>query len=1616
MAIKDFRARRARTSKIIGSGSETSGTPSLIIHSASAASDYDGGTTPIAAVMLEAVGKDAEVFLSGNILNKVRWTTDPAPADRREGGVTIVGGDLVVSGGLYDGGGTLYEHDVDWTDGGGKLKTTSSVSIDGDDKYVDELLISTYPTRPNMADAFFYVSGSKNSRGTSFRGTSVFGGDLVVSGTLYAEKQIIEVDGDVTGALHVSGGLFVSKSAEIAGFRTVGEYPGTALYLPYTTRDDHPGKPIVIAIGGETKPSVLRQVEDAVTTYKDFHVLTEQDLWLTGGRDVYIKSGDSPPYFGINDIFMSGNVKASHAGGTQPVLTLDDRGVQITGPMFEISGSDGNAWARLTGRNVLGQDLQMGWGVLDVEGGPPQVYAGNTAWFGGLNDDTRTEIRSNNLGRITVTPGSSTVRSTAQVLILSGGAKVDSHEMLYADMNFFVSGGIGYKDGTRTGVSVFGGDVVISGTLHGGSPLLIGTDTRLSGTYGSAQYLNFGGPQPAGTPDPDGSTGYGFRYDGASNLQFKNPAGAWTNIGGGGGGGGGAADVGWFGPAAAEITTTGSVGFGTTLEAHTISTSAKIRFMSDGVAIFNATGLASGDFRVESDDSPGTILVDAGTNQIALQANGTTAAAVYGLNAGTSAMPTDMNLWISGAVDAHGVVDKYGVAGFGGDVVMSGTLYVSGGLLANANVFEKGLMINRSRGHSTGNGLVVQAGEGLGISKEILVCQPGLPAADGAGAICHILSGGLNTADSPNPYYWRDTGFFVSGSRGAKNSNSGRGTAVFGGDTVVSGVLWLGESEAQSTPGGGKEAFMYVKDSNAGNLIISASNDIYVYPGPKPLAGTSADFVITGTAHTSLQIHSAPTVDGNTAIKFSVDAGGSTAWAIGVDDGDGDKFKINGGVIDGSDQVVFKEGPSGMAATDVALGLGAADPTFRLQVNSDDATSTICISETETSVFGSILRFEKSRGGAVASREDEAGQIIFHPCDTAGFFQNQAAAIKCFVDGPIGAANAPGRLEFATTPHANSMAAAQTRLYISGSGMMLFNSGTNRGPAPGDGGTSPDESTYLDTIHFFSGGIGYKDNSLPSNEQKQGVNCFGGDVHISGNLSVDGTSPGGGGGLWTDGTAFIYPTDTADHIVLGSSTLVNADILLGADGTADFNKQQTLTGDFTISTQNELTAFYVDAELNFLSIHDNTVPAAEVMFNISGSQGGRIHPVLPSGVSAFGGDLVVSGAIYGGEWPIDHPSYIGGLKNAPLQFGTWLSTMGEDVGFHYAGIPGGKDLSTQGVAVFDSDLVVSGATHIKGAYSFNGITGCALILDNNAGTSKIVWDSPPTAPGHGAPDAMIYESTGDLYLSASSDVFLNATQGGEVVCNTLGNNIDFRVESSVFDSMMFVAGGLNQVWLGKETNATPMPNVGMDITTLISGSRGSIDGTIGGTTLVAGDLIVSGAIYEEQYIVTSFRTTVDSVGSADEYAVFLGDNYPNPNYDPGTSYVFPSQGCILDDGDGTLPSGEGGYLTVIDPPPAKRGMLLAFSLVLDSGSDTDCQITVRVGDGSKGISGGLLWQSQVSVRTNFKTTHSFQLFCPPFNNATVYPNEKAVVITVNSNSLATVKVNMGSTCTFRSIT
>ena len=82
------------------------------------------------------------------------------------------------------------------------LMYSSSAATNVDGGYNTDLL------RNVGSDVWYFISGSKHSVSGSARNHVVlFGGDVVVSGTLFAEKQVIEVDLTQTSDLLLSGAI-----------------------------------------------------------------------------------------------------------------------------------------------------------------------------------------------------------------------------------------------------------------------------------------------------------------------------------------------------------------------------------------------------------------------------------------------------------------------------------------------------------------------------------------------------------------------------------------------------------------------------------------------------------------------------------------------------------------------------------------------------------------------------------------------------------------------------------------------------------------------------------------------------------------------------------------------------------------------------------------------------------------------------------------------------------------------------------------------------------------------------------------------------------------------------------------------------------------------------------------------------------------------------------------------------------------------------------------------------------------------------------------------------------------------------------------------------------------
>ena len=108
----------------------------------------------------------------------------------------------------------------------------------------------------------------------------------------------------------------------------------------------------------------------------------------------------------------------------------------------------------------------------------------------------------------------SIIATPSQILFLSGGAAASTNEGLYPDVNIFFSGSKGTTGTTVRGTALFGGDVVISGTLHGGSPLKIAGGMEVAGAAAFADSMEF--QKPPSFLD-------GFNVSGGSGIFAEPP-------------------------------------------------------------------------------------------------------------------------------------------------------------------------------------------------------------------------------------------------------------------------------------------------------------------------------------------------------------------------------------------------------------------------------------------------------------------------------------------------------------------------------------------------------------------------------------------------------------------------------------------------------------------------------------------------------------------------------------------------------------------------------------------------------------------------------------------------------------------------------------------------------------------------------------------------------------------------------------------------------------------------------------------------------------------------------------------------------------------------------------
>jgi hypothetical protein len=215
------------------------------------------------------------------------------------------------------------------------------------------------------------------------------------------------------------------------------------------------------------------------------------------------------------------------------------------------------------------------------------------------------------------------------------------------DNNFFVSGSIDSRGTTTRGTSVFGGDVVVSGTL---------SVNRGQAGVGSMFTITSDGKVGIGSDTPSHKLSVGGNMDLGEYLYHKNDTDTFIR----------------FEDDAIHLEAGGK-------------SFLKLSQAGTNKLILN-NGQADVDLQVKSKGNANVFRIDAFNNSV-----------YFGSNAGSG---VDNNFWVSGSIGTKGTSTR-GTAVFGGDVLSSGSLLVQNGITGSLTQLPDGTSYLRAGSNVT---------------------------------------------------------------------------------------------------------------------------------------------------------------------------------------------------------------------------------------------------------------------------------------------------------------------------------------------------------------------------------------------------------------------------------------------------------------------------------------------------------------------------------------------------------------------------------------------------------------------------------------------------------------------------------------------------------------------------------------------------------------------------------------------------------------------------------------------------------------------------------------------------------------------------------------------------
>ena len=625
------------------------------------------------------------------------------------------------------------------------------------------------------------------------------------------------------------------------------------------------------------------------------------------------------------------------------------------------------------------------------------------------------------------------------------------------------------------------------------------------------------------------------------------------------------------------------------------------------------------------------------------------------------------------------------------------------------------------------------------------------PVSSSVGFQSIALSGTVIIADAPaGPVFPTlpgiDTTFFVSGSSGTRGTVLNVGTSVFGGDLHVSGNLTVNGTAPGGTIDGSGAAtrIAYWSDAdtltsdadlifdgdtltaaNSSNTAIPAITIDRNYTGTTSIGnlvtdpqGLLVDYDVTGIVasgqgafHDAIAINynqDSPTMVGTivgTGADIRMTGGGSGTQTIkgvaitlaggadniGIDitaPNDSAHFiaRSSDSITDYFQISVGESGATHLSTNDAGASVG----NLTLDADGKIIIDAIAGDETVFNEGGLDVDFRVESSG-----EDEAiflnagsGKLHFNKgksAFTTTIWSNNDNALEVNSSGvtlnELGNAANDFRVETNTKTHGLFVdAGADTVLILSGGGA-----------------ASPNEAAFADLSFFVSGTVGSRGLGVG------GASLFGGDLHVSGNLTVGGTAPGGGRSVSGDTDNGIITWVTSDDTFASEAnfTFDGTNGLIASTGKLQFNNANT----YIKSTLADMLDVVASTELNLSGSATKVIcdlPNWTAGMPVAGVGGGLSLRQLGTGAG------MTAGAVY----------YLSGT-------GTWTAAQASHIESGSMNF-----MSVAGTAVIEGDMFVNGPVNVAAAQFDGGIpslSGSALYLSKN--TAGSFTATAPTGSG-----------------------------------------------------------------------------------------------------------------------------------------------------------------------------------------------------------------------------------------------------------------------------------------------